>query len=65
MVLSRKTNRNRAPRTDLFFRHMLNNGVLMGAPGYFVLSTALTEADIDYVIEQSVDAFRAMTSEAA
>ena len=65
LVLSRKTNRNRAPRTDLFFRHMLNNGVLMGAPGYFVLSTALTEADIDYVIEQSVGAFRAMMSEAA
>ena len=47
-------------RAARFFRHMLNNGILMGAPGLFVLSTALTEADIDFTIEKALAGLRAM-----
>ena len=44
---------------------MLNNGVLMGAPGFFVLSTANTEADIDHVVEQAYEAFKIIGKQAA
>jgi glutamate-1-semialdehyde 2,1-aminomutase len=49
-----------AKRAEAFFRHLLNHGVMIGAPGHFVLSTALTEADIDQVCEVSLDALRAI-----
>lgn len=52
-------------KAELFFRHMLNNGVLMGAPGFFVLSTALTEADIDFVIEQAFLGLKSIEKAAA
>ncbi|MDE2463834.1 MAG: aspartate aminotransferase family protein [Alphaproteobacteria bacterium] len=48
-------------RAGQFFRHMLNNGVLIGAPGFFVLSTPLTEADIDDVLEKALAGLRAMS----
>ncbi len=49
-----------AVKAEKFFRYMLNNGVLMGAPGFFVLSTALTEGDIDYVLDHAVKALRTL-----
>lgn len=60
VVASRKQHPEAGRRAASFFHHMLNNGVLMGAPGFFVLSTALTEADIDYVLEQALVAMRNM-----
>jgi glutamate-1-semialdehyde 2,1-aminomutase len=45
-------------RAETFFRYLLNHGVMIGAPGLFVLSTALTEADIDRVCEVSLEALR-------
>ncbi|BCW90795.1 Beta-phenylalanine transaminase [Alphaproteobacteria bacterium SO-S41] len=45
-------------RTENFFRHMLNRGVLIGAPGLFILSTAMTEADIDATIEKALEGLR-------
>jgi glutamate-1-semialdehyde 2,1-aminomutase len=54
-----------AQRTQAFFRHMLNHGVLMGASGIFVLSTAHTEADVDRVIEESLVALRSLDRLAA
>ncbi|ODT88368.1 aspartate aminotransferase family protein [Phenylobacterium sp. SCN 70-31] len=65
VMRARQANANLAPRVELFFRHMLNHGVLMGAPGFFVLSTALTEADIDFVLDQALAGFRAIRGEAA
>jgi glutamate-1-semialdehyde 2,1-aminomutase len=50
---------------EIFFHHMLNNGVLMGAPGFFVLSTALTEADVDHVVDQAYEAFKLIGMRAA
>ncbi len=47
-------------RAEAFFRHLLNDGVMIGAPGLFVLSTALTEGDIDRVIEAALKALRRM-----
>jgi glutamate-1-semialdehyde 2,1-aminomutase len=47
-------------RGERFFRHMLNNGVLMGALGFFVLSTAVTEQDIDRVLETALSGLRAL-----
>ena len=65
VMATRKANPARAPRAEAFFRHMLNNGVLMGAPGFFVLSTALTEADIDYVLDQALAGMRLVEKMAA
>jgi glutamate-1-semialdehyde aminotransferase len=44
----------------VFFRHLLNHGVIIGASGLFVLSTALTEADIDQVCDVALGALRAI-----
>ena len=63
VVRARERNSNRAPRTELFFRHMLDHGVLMGAPGFLVLSTALDEADIDYILDQALKGFRLIRGE--
>jgi glutamate-1-semialdehyde 2,1-aminomutase len=41
-----------------FFQHLLTRGVMIGAPGLFVLSTALTEGDIDHVIDVSLEGLR-------
>lgn len=54
------SNPDAGKRAETFFRHMLNNGILMGAPGFFVLSTAVTEADIDHTIEEALKALRKM-----
>ena len=45
-------------RAEFFFRHMLNRGVLIGAPGLFVLTTAVTEADVDATIEKALEGLR-------
>lgn len=49
--------RDRAAR---FFQHLLQNGVIIGAAGLFVLSTAMTEADIDRMCEVSLEALRGL-----
>ncbi len=46
------------PRAETFFRRMMDRGVIIGAPGLFVLSTALTDADIDRVLEASLEVLR-------
>ncbi len=58
VVASQAGNARAQARAEQFFRFMLNNGVLIGAPGFFVLSTALTEGDIDYVLEKTVEGLR-------
>ena len=50
---------------DSFFHHMLNEGVYFGKQGFFVLSTAMTETDIDFILEKSEKCLRAITAEAA
>lgn len=45
-------------RGQRFFQHLLKRGVMIGAAGLLVLSTALTEADIDRAIEVSLEALR-------
>ena len=52
-------------RTEAFFRHMLNNGVYMASHGFMVLSTAMTEADIDFILDQAEGALRAIPAAAA
>lgn len=48
-----------------FFRHMLNEGVYMAEQGFFVLSTPMTEADIDFVLDKSELILRKMSAAAA
>jgi glutamate-1-semialdehyde 2,1-aminomutase len=48
-----------------FFRFMLNHGVMIGAQGFFVLSTALTESDIDQVCEIALKGLRGLDALAA
>jgi glutamate-1-semialdehyde 2,1-aminomutase len=60
VVNSMRGNAEAQARAGQFFRFMLNNGVLMGAPGFFVLSTALTDADIDFVLDKTVQGLREM-----
>ncbi len=52
-------------RSEMLFHHMLNNGVLMGRPGFFILSTAHTEADIDYLVTQAYEALQLIAKKAA
>jgi glutamate-1-semialdehyde 2,1-aminomutase len=52
-------------RAERFFHHLLANGVMIGAPGLFVLSTALTEADIDKVCEVALTGLRQLDKLAA
>jgi len=47
-------------RAQSFFRYLLNHGVMIGAPGLFVLSTALTETDIDRVCQVALEALRSL-----
>jgi glutamate-1-semialdehyde 2,1-aminomutase len=47
-------------RTEGFFRHFLDHGVIIGAAGLFVLSTANTEDQIDRACELSLEALRAL-----
>ena len=65
LVATRKAFPARAARMEAFFRHMLNNGVLIGASGFFVLSTALTEADIDFILDKALEGMRAVENMAA
>lgn len=60
VVEAMQTHPEARERTQRFFQHLLGRGVMIGAPGLFVLSTALTEADIDRVIEVSLEALRAL-----
>lgn len=65
LIRTSMANPGMGAKAEIFFHHMLNNGVLMGAPGFFVLSTANTEADIDHVIEQAHEAFKIIGKQAA
>jgi glutamate-1-semialdehyde 2,1-aminomutase len=38
-------------KSELLFHHLLNNGIIIGAQGFFVLSTAITEAEVDHAID--------------
>jgi len=60
IVNARRSNAQSGERAEKFFRYMLNHGILMGAPGLFVLSTANTEDEIDYTVETSLAALRTM-----
>jgi glutamate-1-semialdehyde 2,1-aminomutase len=50
---------------EVFFRHMLNEGVYMASQGFFVLSTAMEQSDIDFVLEKAELVLRRMSAEAA
>ena len=52
-------------RAEFFFRHMLANGVYMAAPGLMVLSSAMTDADIDFFLDHALEALRAIANGAA
>lgn len=47
-------------RAYRFFLHMLNNGVLMSPMGFMLLSTAMTESDIDFMLEQALQGMRSL-----
>ena len=51
--------------TNAFFRHMLNHGVYIASHGFMVLSTAMTEADIDFILDKVELSLRALSAEAA
>jgi glutamate-1-semialdehyde 2,1-aminomutase len=52
-------------RSNEFFRFMLNEGVYMASQGFMVLSTAMNEADIDFILDKSLRALRALAKTAA
>ncbi len=53
-------NPDAAARGERFFHEMLDRGFIIGSAGLFVLSTALTERDIDDVVDASLQALRAI-----
>jgi glutamate-1-semialdehyde 2,1-aminomutase len=52
-------------RGERFFNNMLNEGVYMASQGFFVLSTPMTEADIDFILEKALLSLRNLQAEAA
>jgi glutamate-1-semialdehyde 2,1-aminomutase len=60
LVGARRGNIQAEERADKFFRYLLNHGVLMAAGGAFVLSTANTDDEIDFVVETALAALRTM-----
>ena len=52
-------------RSNGFFRFMLNEGVYMASQGFMVLSTAMDEADIDFILDKSLRALRSLAKSAA
>ena len=52
-------------RAEKFFHYMINNGVFMAPQGFFVLSTAMTESDIDVILEKALEGLRSLSKEAA
>ncbi|MEE4660504.1 MAG: aspartate aminotransferase family protein [Halieaceae bacterium] len=52
-------------QADTLFRGLLNEGVYMASQGFFVLSTAMTEADIDFVLEKTELILRKLPAKAA
>ena len=52
-------------QASAFFRHMLNHGVYIASHGFMVLSTAMTESDIDFILDKAELSLRAMSAEAA
>ena len=47
-------------RAEHLFRHLLNHGVYMGSYGFFVLSTATTESDVDHIVEATLAGLRSL-----
>lgn len=45
-------------RSYKFFLHMINSGVVMSPMGFMLLSTAMTENDIDFMLEQALQGMR-------
>lgn len=60
VVAMLRSNPEAIRRRDAFFHHMLNSGIIMASQGFFVLSTAHNEAEIDFLIEQALAALRKM-----
>lgn len=52
-------------RADLFFRGMLDRGYIMAPHGFFVLSTPMTEADIDRLTDDALATLRALDGTSA
>ena len=50
-------------RSYQFFVHMLNSGVLMTHHGFLLLSTPMTESDIDHLLEASLAGLRKLSTE--
>ncbi len=58
LVASMQANPKARERAQSVFQQLLSRGVIIGAPGLFVLSTALTEADIDKAVDITLEALR-------
>src|SRR4030095_10359868 len=52
-------------RSNEFFRFMLNDSVYMASQGCMVLSPAMNEADVDFILDKSLRALRALAKTAA
>jgi glutamate-1-semialdehyde 2,1-aminomutase len=49
-----------ARRSEALFRHLLNHGVLTMQPGFFALSTATKESEVDHVAEAALSGLRSL-----
>lgn len=52
-----------ARRAEHLFHHLLNQGVYMGSYGFFVLSTANTEAEVDHIVEATLGGLRSLPAQ--
>lgn len=47
-------------KSELLFHHLLNKGIIIGAQGFFVLSTAITEAEVDHAIDAVLSGLKSL-----
>jgi glutamate-1-semialdehyde 2,1-aminomutase len=50
-------------RANQFFNHMLNSGVYMAPMGFMVLSTAMDDADVDFILDKSLAGMRIVSEQ--
>ena len=61
LVSVMSSDRSISKRSKQFFRYLLNHGVYIASMGFMVLSTAMDEGDIDFILDTSLEGMRTIS----
>lgn len=59
------SDRSIGKRSNQFFQYLLNHGVYMAPMGFMVLSTAMDEGDIDYILDTSLKGMQIISEQSS